>query len=238
MIDYLIELDTSLFLRLNSFHSPFWDIFMMIFSGKFIWTGLYAALLYEIWRTFGWRSLILVFVATIAAVFVADQVTASILRPFFERLRPAHPENPISEMVHIVDGYRGGRYGFPSCHAANSFALASLMILIFKRLPFTLFIIGWALLNCYSRVYLGVHYPGDLLVGIIIGCLTGVLIYLPLRSALKWWAQDKNKGNLQRVQHARIGNLRFSYRPADVPIFVGLLTVGYIFACASSIFFQ
>lgn len=90
------------------------------------------------------------------------------------RLRPSNPENPLSEMVHIVGGYRGGSYGFPSCHAANSFALASFLILLFANRKLSLFIFAWAVLNSYSRVYLGVHYPGDLLVGAIIGTAAGL----------------------------------------------------------------
>lgn len=89
-------------------------------------------------------------------------------------LRPSNPENPLSEMVHIVGGYRGGSYGFPSCHAANSFALASFLILLFANRKLSLFIFVWAVLNSYSRVYLGVHYPGDLLVGAIIGTAAGL----------------------------------------------------------------
>lgn len=90
------------------------------------------------------------------------------------RLRPSNPANPLSEMVHIVGGYRGGSYGFPSCHAANSFALASFLILLFANRKLSLFIFAWAVLNSYSRVYLGVHYPGDLLVGAIIGTAAGL----------------------------------------------------------------
>lgn len=95
-------------------------------------------------------------------------------RPSVCRLRPSNPENPLSEMVHIVGGYRGGSYGFPSCHAANSFALASFLTLLFANRKLSLFIFAWAVLNSYSRVYLGVHYPGDLLVGAIIGTAAGL----------------------------------------------------------------
>ena len=99
---------------------------------------------------------------------------ATLIRPEVCRLRPSNPENPLSEMVHIVGGYRGGSYGFPSCHAANSFALASFLTLLFANRKLSLFIFAWAVLNSYSRVYLGVHYPGDLLVGAIIGTAAGL----------------------------------------------------------------
>lgn len=99
---------------------------------------------------------------------------ATLIRPEVCRLRPSNPSNPLSEMVHIVGGYRGGSYGFPSCHAANSFALASFLTLLFANRKLSLFIFAWAVLNSYSRLYLGVHYPGDLLVGAIIGTAAGL----------------------------------------------------------------
>lgn len=115
--------------------------------------------------------------ALVAAIVLTDQVCATVIRPVVERMRPSNPLNPLSASTHIVDGYRGGPYGFPSCHAANSFALVVFMALFVRRWKFTLFIVGWGLLNSYSRIYLGVHYPGDLLVGGLIGGLIGWLCY-------------------------------------------------------------
>ena len=78
-------------------------------------------------------------------------------------------ENPIVDLAHIVNGYRGGSYGFPSCHAANSFGLAMYVVFLFRKRWLSVFIITWAVLNCYTRIYLGVHYPGDLIVGHLVG---------------------------------------------------------------------
>lgn len=176
-MDFLVEIDTDIFIWLNSRHSSFWDIFMFAVSGKWIWIPLYLSLLYAIQISFGWRTMVLMGVMTALAIFLADQTSASLLRPFFERMRPANPNNPLSEFVHTVNEYRGGRYGFPSSHAANTFALAAITSLIFRRWKFGVIIYLWALVICYSRIYLGVHYPGDILGGLLIGSLFGALCY-------------------------------------------------------------
>ena len=187
MIDWLNTIDTQVFLALNGLHAPYFDVFMKLFTGKWIWVPMYAAVLFAVvrnyrWRqtlavlvcNYRWRQTLAVLVCVALAITIADQVCATLIRPEVCRLRPSNPANPLSEMVHIVGGYRGGSYGFPSCHAANSFALASFLILLFANRKLSLFIFAWAVLNSYSRVYLGVHYPGDLLVGAIIGTAAGL----------------------------------------------------------------
>lgn len=165
MIDWLNTIDTQVFLALNGLHAPYFDVFMKLFTGKWIWVPMYAAVLFAVVRNYRWRQTLAVLVCVALAITIADQVCATLIRPEVCRLRPSNPENPLSEMVHIVGGYRGGSYGFPSCHAANSFALASFLTLLFANRKLSLFIFAWAVLNSYSRVYLRVHYPGDLLVG-------------------------------------------------------------------------
>lgn len=174
MIDWLNTIDTQAFLALNGLHAPYFDAFMKLFTGKWIWVPMYAAVLFAVVRNYRWRQTLAVLVCVALAITIADQVCATLIRPEVCRLRPSNPENPLSEMVHIVGGYRGGSYGFPSCHAANSFALASFLTLLFANRKLSLFIFAWAVLNSYSRVYLGVHYPGDLLVGAIIGTAAGL----------------------------------------------------------------
>ena len=175
MIEWLNSIDTQALLALNSLHAPYFDNFMMLFSGKVIWAPMYAALLFVVVRNFRWRQVVAVVLGVALAIAIADQVCASVIRPVVCRLRPSNLENPISSAVHIVNGYRGGAYGFPSCHAANSFALAAFMSLLFANWRLSLTLFGWAVVNSYSRIYLGVHYPGDLIVGALIGIVAGLL---------------------------------------------------------------
>jgi undecaprenyl-diphosphatase len=175
MLDKLIALDTKIFLWLNAHHSPTWDAIMWHISGKLEWLPLYLILTGYIIYRYRRRSIV-VFIAIGIALALTDQLSVLAFKETVQRLRPTH--NPvIAPMVHIVNDYRGGLYGFISNHAANSFALASFLSLLLRKKVLILFIFFWACLVSYSRIYLGVHYPGDIMGGAIFGILIGWLIY-------------------------------------------------------------
>ena len=137
MIDFLNSLDAEIFLALNGCHAAFFDSFMKLFSGRFIWIPMYAVALLIFLRGGNRKQTCIYLLALVAAIVLTDQVCATEIRPVVERMRPSNPLNPLSAFTHIVDGYRGGPYGFPSCHAANSFALVVFMALFVRhRLPF------------------------------------------------------------------------------------------------------
>lgn len=193
LIQLLAGADQDLLLYLNGFHNTFADYFMSTFTGKWIWIPMYASILYILLKSFNWKATLCCLAAIALTITFADQISASLIRPVVERLRPANPENPISDLVHIVNNYRGGRYGFPSCHASNSFGLAFFLVLLFRKRWLSIFILLWATLNCYTRIYLGVHYPGDLIVGAAIGyCGAALMCYL-LKKAAKDTSFDKVK---------------------------------------------
>ncbi len=224
MIDYLIELDTEILLSFNGLHCRYLDAFMQCFTGRFIWGAMYVAMLYAMIKQYGWKVALCYVVAVALVILIADQMVASCIRPYVERLRPSNLDNPVSAMVHIVDGYRGGRYGFPSCHAANSFALAMITSLIFASRRYTVFVFVWAAINSYTRLYLGVHYPGDLIVGALLGCLIGWVVYAVAFRCIRY------KG-LSGLTDSCLPSHK---HPSDLVIMVGLITC-FVIAIISGI---
>lgn len=172
MIETLIKLDQEFFLILNGLHATWLDGIMFWVSGKKEWIPFYLAIVSTIIYQFRWRSIIVLVFIGIAILF-ADQIVSGFMKPFFQRLRPSH-EPVLEGMVHIINGYKGGSYGFASSHAANAFGLAMFIYLLFKtKFKYIRLIFLWAAIVAYSRIYLGVHYPGDIITGGIIGTMCG-----------------------------------------------------------------
>lgn len=174
----LIEtIDTQILLFVNSMHCEVMDVVMYTLTDRWFWVPFYALLIAYIIREKRSVSALWCILSIVVAVVMADQIGAGALREGVARLRPSNPDNPISSLVHVVNGYRAGRYGFPSCHAANSFALAVFMWLYFRNRLVACVMFPWALLQCYTRAYLGVHYPGDLMAGAILGSACASAVY-------------------------------------------------------------
>ena len=173
------QLDTDLLLWLNGFHNLFFDNFMWNFTQSSTWIPLYISLIACLFYRFKWSALWLLFAVGLA-VGLSDFVASSVFKPLVARLRPSHvPE--LQEVLHIVNEYRGGQFGFMSSHAANSFALVTLVCLCVRTRALSAMLVVWAALNAYSRIYLGVHYPGDVICGAALGGLTAYLLWLLLK---------------------------------------------------------
>lgn len=167
----IVTFDQQALLYLNGLGSTTFDQFWKLVSDKWIWIPLYVIFLYYVVKVFPKRSIIYILIFIALGVTASDQL-ASLFKNGIMRPRPCHEElvKPFMRWVEC-----GGPYGFYSGHASNSFFLATFLSIMLKKsyqwFPYVIFI--WAIVVSYSRIYLGVHYPGDVLVGAIMGILLG-----------------------------------------------------------------
>lgn len=170
----LERFDQQLFLFINSANSPFFDQVMHTISGKLIWVPLYLAILIFLGVKYK-RKFLIILIFIVVAATLADQ-SSVIVKNIFHRLRPCH-EPSLLAIVHLLNGECGGIYGFVSSHATNSFDVALLSLSFIKKRWYSISIILWAGIISYSRVYLGVHYPADVIFGALLGSFIGWGIY-------------------------------------------------------------
>lgn len=194
-------------LFLNGLHEEPFDYFMVLVSNRFTWIPFYAAFVFVMIQNLHWKVTITTILVVALIVLLCDQTTSSLLKPLIGRLRPSNPDNPISNMVHVVNGYRGGSYGFPSSHAANSWGVAIFAMYLVKNQKLSIFLALWAAMVSYSRIYLGVHFPGDILVGGIIGYVIASVAYLAYRQ----WARPYTR---EFDEHKK--KIRYGYLPITV----------------------
>lgn len=192
-------MDTEVLLAINGWHAPWADTVMWIISAKTTWIPLYLLLVgLLVWRyrkpaptSVKWLHkvpvCVVMIVAIVAAVGLADFIASGILKQWVARPRPSRvPE--LEGVLHLVNGYKSGRYGFVSSHAANTMAVALLFSLIWRNRIATIGLMLWVAANCYSRMYLGVHYPLDILGGLMVGTAVAIVACWVLKrlGVLEW----------------------------------------------------
>ena len=217
LLSILKAMDTMVFLTVNSHHNAYFDSVMWLVSGKLIWVPMYVSLFFVLLKNYSYKVVFAILLAIGVVILFTDSFTAQIIRPWVCRLRPSNLDNPMSSMVHIVDGYRGGAYGFPSNHASNTWGLAFFITFLFRRYKLTFFFFLWALLVCYSRMYLGVHYFGDLLIGGLLALAGASTVFYVFR---------KVSGD------TRLQKVKFIYWP----VWIGVAT--FLVIMVSSIFYR
>jgi undecaprenyl-diphosphatase len=219
----IIDFDKQLLLMLNGSESLFLDSMVMTLTTAWTWVPLYISLLIIVIKNSDTSVRILLTIAAAGlCVLLAGTIDDTIVKPLVGRWRPTRdPE--IGLLVDIVDGYRGGDYGFFSAHAANTFSIAIFFSWLVRSRLLTVALVLWSLTNCWTRLYLGVHFPGDILVGLCWGGLVGTgvyfLFYRYLIAKLTWTPTYTS------LAYTKTG---YNRNDADVPVCVLTFTLIYV----------
>lgn len=225
----IIELDKQLLLVLNGSDSLFIDGLAKTLTAATLWIPLYISLFYLVLKNSdSLMKVLLVLTGAGLCVFIAGSLDDMIVKPMVARWRPTH-DNEIGMIVDVVNGYRGGRYGFFSAHASNTFSIAIFFSLLIRSRLLTVSLITWSLVNCWTRMYLGVHYPGDILCGLLWGGIVGVGIWLLYRQIYKRLFTSKV---FVSTYYTTTG-----YQLVDVDVVISVLVFTLIYAIMRACFY-
>ena len=221
-MDTLIALDKELLLLMNGSHSLFLDGLVKTLTTAATWIPLYLALFYLVLKNNDSAQKVLLIVACAGAcVFLAGSLDDLFVKPTVARWRPTHdPE--IGMSVDVVNGYRGGSYGFFSAHASNTFSIAVFFALLVRSQVLSVALVTWSLVNCWTRMYLGVHYPGDILCGLLWGGTVGTCVWLLHR---RFAGQTDTQQTYITAQYTTTG-----YQTGDIDVVVCVLALTLFYA--------
>ena len=218
----LIDIDKQVMLALNGSDSLYMDGVMKIYTSTSVWIPVALVLLFIVLKNNRPRTAILTILAVVLTIVATDQVSSHLIKPLVARLRPCN-DPTIMHLIDTVNGYRSGGYSFTSSHACNSFGIFAIVSLIIRNRALSLSLLLWASINSYSRIYLGVHFPGDILCGAIIGTTIGSMVYLLYASVRK------------RIEYSsvRVTNnyTRSGYLVDDVQVMTASIFVTFVFIC-------
>lgn len=218
----IIDWDQQLLLALNGSNSLWLDNMAHILTTAATWIPMYIALMYMVIKcNDNMRQIVLVVCAAGLCVFFSGSLCDMFVKPSVMRWRPTH-DPVIGVLVDVVNGYRGGNYGFFSSHAANTFSIAVMFSLLVRSTALSSTLIFWSLLNCWTRMYLGVHYPGDILCGLLWGGIVGLVVYLGLK-----YLNNFNRKMSTRFVSEKYTCSGYLHTDTDVVILVFISTLVY-----------
>lgn len=230
MLEQLVHLDWQVSHFLNGSSSLFADGVAVMATATLTWIPTAIVLLYVIIHNNEMKNICLILLGIGLCILFADQIASGIFKPLVARFRPTN-DPVLMSYVDIVNEYRGGRYGFFSSHAANTFAVATFVGMLVRCRQLSLYLVSWALLNCWTRVYLGVHYFGDVLVGTVCGVLVGLIVYAV-------FARFIGRHEATVVQSRYDVQTVTGYAVADARILVTALSLTYLFICFGALCFD
>lgn len=218
----LIQLDRQLLLALNGSESLYLDTLVRTLTAAVTWIPLYVSLFFLVLKNNdSFMKILLVVGSAALCVVLAGTIDDTIVKPLVARWRPTH-DPQIGAVVDVVDGYRGGRYGFFSAHACNTFSIAVFFCLLVRSRLLSFSLVMWSFVNCWTRLYLGVHFPGDILVGLLWGGIVGTSVYLLFRHFSR---RLSTTVNYISTKYTSTG-----YQTDDINIVLVVLMFTYIYA--------
>lgn len=225
----LVELDRSLLAFFNGSDSLFIDNLVVVLTSGLTWIPLYLSLLYIVIKNNETMKQILLVIGCVClCMLISDGVVDYIVKPMVGRLRPTN-DPLIKYSLNVVDGIRETQYGFFSAHASNTFCIAIFFSLLIRNCKFVTTMIIWSLVNCWTRLYLGVHYPSDILVGLLWGGFVGALVYYIY---IKSYLRMHQEFNYISSKYTSTG-----YNQMDIDIVILILVLTLLYAIIRALIF-
>lgn len=216
----LEAIDREALLAVNGSDSLFLDRVAHVLTTAMTWLPLYISLLVVVLRNDDLRKVLMILGAAGLCVLLAGAVDDMIVKPTVARWRPTH-DPVIGAMVDVVDGYRGGKYGFFSAHASNTFSIAVFFCWLIRSRLLSVAMVIWSLTNCWTRLYLGVHFPGDILVGLLWGFIVGSIVYYI------YYRMNRSMNSGRRVASSQYTSTGYLRSDCDIPVAVLVFTLLY-----------
>lgn len=218
-LSMLESFDRDALLAVNGSDSLFLDRVAHVLTTAITWIPLYISLFIVVLRNNdNFRKVLMILGAAGLCVLFAGTVDDLIVKPTVARWRPTH-DPVIGAVVDVVDGYRGGRYGFFSAHAANTFSIAIFFCWLVRSRLLSTAMVVWSLTNCWTRLYLGVHFPGDILVGLTWGFLVGTSVYFLFHRL------TRNMTSGRRLVSSQYTSTGYHRKDCDIPVVVLVFTL-------------
>ena len=222
MLDELKNLDRWLLLTLNGSSSLYFDGLAKTLTTATTWIPLYLSMFYMVLRNNNsFRKVIFVLFCAALCYLLSGAVDDGIVKPLVARWRPTH-DPVIGWQVDVVNGYRGGNYGFFSAHACNTFSIAVFFSLLVRSRFLSVSLILWSLVNCWTRLYLGVHFPGDILCGILWGGLVGTVVYYLFIRVEQYYSNG--------MKYVSSYYTKTGYQYSDIDVVVSVFVFTFLYA--------